>query len=379
MRPPNRQSGNVGFCPSSVACSSLMSAGHQQEDTWAQAVASALTPWFKANARSLTWRGTRDPYAIWVSEIMLQQTRVETVERYYARFLARFPTVDALAAADEDTVLEAWSGLGYYRRARLLHRGAQYVDRELGGALPGTAADLRRIPGVGAYTAGAIASIAFDQPEPLVDGNVARVFSRLRAVDDPAQQGAQAAEHWSRARAVLQHGEPRVLAQGLMELGATICTPKQPRCDACPTAHLCEAYRQGKQAKIPAPRKKEAPKRETWAALGVMSRRRLLLIKRPSSGLLAGMWCLPLVATSGNAGELDASAVLVDVDGASFEPRSGTVKHVFTHRVWELQLFVARLARRPECRQEHQWIAPGERPEGGVPSVTEKLCSALAF
>ncbi len=160
------------------------------EAALASALAAGLAPWFEAAHRDLTWRRTTDPYAIWVSEIMLQQTRVETVERYYAGFLARFPSVHALADAEQSEVLEAWSGLGYYRRARLLHKGAQHVRDALGGTVPDDGASLLAVPGIGKYTAGAIASIAFDKPEPLVDGNVARVLSRVRGIEEPKQHRA---------------------------------------------------------------------------------------------------------------------------------------------------------------------------------------------
>ncbi|HRI09659.1 MAG TPA: A/G-specific adenine glycosylase, partial [Nannocystaceae bacterium] len=207
---------------------------------FARRLAELLTPWFAANQRDLEWRRTRDPYAIWVSEIMLQQTRVETVRAYYRRFMERFPDVGTLAAADEEAVLAAWSGLGYYRRARLLHAGARHVASALGGSLPRTGEGLRSIPGVGRYTAGAIASIAFDEPVPLVDGNVARVLSRLGAIEDVKGQGADAPGHWKVVAEVLGAGSPRVLAQALMELGATVCTPQSPRCSLCPAQELCQ-------------------------------------------------------------------------------------------------------------------------------------------
>ena len=194
----------------------------QGDDVLSRQLATALEAWFRRDHRDMPWRRTRDPYAIWVSEIMLQQTRVETVERYFDAFLARFPTVGALAAADEQAVLQAWSGLGYYRRARLLHRGARHVVDRHGGTLPADAEGLRSIPGVGDYTAGAIASIAFDLPVPLVDGNVARVLSRIEAIEDPREQAATARRHWRRVAEILRHGTPRVLSQALMELGATV-------------------------------------------------------------------------------------------------------------------------------------------------------------
>lgn len=347
-------------------------------------VAKALEKWFAANARELPWRETRDPYRIWVSEVMLQQTRVETVLAYYEPFIERFESVHALARASEDEVLSAWSGLGYYRRARFLHKGARYVAEHLGGELPADVEGLRAVPGVGPYTAGALASIAFDLPEPLVDGNVARVSSRLRAVEDATEQGAQAKAHWAFVAKVMREGEPRVLAQALMELGATVCKPKQPGCDRCPVARDCRALAQGLTSTIPAPKKKKASPEQHFDAVLVRWGERVLLERRPREGLLAGMWCVPLierktarapkVATLGRRlpAPLDRAQDLAPVNA---EP----VKHVFTHRVWHLTLWQARSARRPKAPAGSQWawISPGERPEGGVPSLTNKVLAKI--
>ena len=341
-------------------------------DALAAELAGRLEPWFLRDHRDLTWRRTRDPYAIWVSEIMLQQTRVGTVERYYADFIARFPDVGTLAAADEDAVLGAWSGLGYYRRARLLHRGAQYVADELQGHIPTDARALRQIPGIGRYTAGAIASIAFNRPDPLVDGNVARVLSRVRGENDPKQQGADAKEHWSLTAAILDRGTPRVLAQALMELGATVCTPKSPTCMLCPIRPLCRAQASGQQNEIPAPRKKVDQPVSTLAALAVVSRKRLMLVRRPPEGLLASMWCLPLVDVE------DRRQAAAEYGGEAEEVRK-KVRHVFTHKIWDLHPVLVAVKRRPKLDEETTWIAAGQRPQGGLPSVTTKLLAAVAY
>lgn len=353
-----------------------------------RAIARALGEWFPQAQRDLSWRRTRDPYAIWVSEIMLQQTRVETVETYYGSFLERFPDVGTLAAADEQAVLEAWSGLGYYRRARLLHKGARYVAGELGGRLPEDAAGLREIPGVGAYTAGAISSIAFDRPVPLVDGNVARVHSRLAAIAEPADQDAGAKHHWAFVEQVLQHGSPRVLAQALMELGATVCTPKNVRCERCPVRSHCEANARGLQTEIPAPKQKKASPEHHYYAVGVTWGSKLLLERRPEAGLLAGMWCLPLVERPvGRPVERAPTAAVRKQLGVpvSFDDSPArAVKHVFTHRVWHLAPWACRAKKRPRTKDRTDgrvfaWIEPGERPAGGIPSVTEKLLGRLGF
>ena len=332
----------------------------------AEHLARALAPWFLAHQRDLEWRHTRDPYAIWVSEVMLQQTRVDTVKSYWAPFMRRFPDLATLAAADEQQVLAAWSGLGYYRRARLLHAGAQHVHTQLGGRLPAAPEQLREIPGIGRYTAGAITSIAHDQPAALVDGNVARVLSRLQAIREPKQQGADAAGHWTLAQQIVEAGSPRVLAQALMELGATVCTPQQPRCDACPVRPHCHAHARGLVDQIPAPKLRAAsPQQDLWA-VGLRKAGRLLLTRRPDAGLLAGMWCLPLL----------------ERPPAPPEAPHDPIKHVFTHRVWMLwplraDLDLADNAGTPtgECA----WIGPGERPVGGIPTVTERLLERLGY
>jgi len=345
----------------------------------ARVIASALAPWFLAHHRDLSWRGTTDPYAIWVSEVMLQQTRVETVERYWGEFLRRFPDVGTLAAADEEQVLHAWSGLGYYRRARMLHRGAKVVAERFGARLPADADALREIPGIGPYTAGAIAAIAYDQPAPLVDGNVARVLSRILAIEDVREQAATARVHWTMVERIVQHGSPRVLAQALMELGATVCTPKSPRCEACPVAASCGALARGLVDVIPAVRVRPASPLHRWWALAIEHDGRTLLVRRPDEGLLAGLWCLPLVAIEDGRADVDANSIAAAIDG-SVRIERGTgdpVVHTFTHRVWEMHPLILRAdaAVLPRgIEPEHvAWLAPGQRPEGGLPTVTRKL------
>ena len=364
----------------------------------ADRLARALAPWFLVHQRELDWRKTRDPYAIWVSEIMLQQTRVDTVKAYWRPFMDRFPDVASLAAADEQQVLAAWSGLGYYRRARLLHQGARHVHAALGGQMPAAADALRQIPGIGRYTAGAITSIAHDRPAALVDGNVARVLSRLQAIADPKQQQATAAGHWSLAQRIVEAGSPRVLAQALMELGATVCTPRQPRCDACPVRAECLAHARGLVDQIPAPKQRApSPQQDLWA-VAVRRAGKLLLTRRPGAGLLADMWCLPLIERPPAAPEAPhgslfdkgrvTPAAIKSATGlrvTRIDPLAEPIKHVFTHRVWLLW----------PCRADadladgsgsvltaathFEWIAPGERPNGGIPTVTERLLERLGY
>lgn len=353
------------------------------DEAWAREVAEALSPWFLAHQRDLSFRHTRDPWAIWVSEIMLQQTRVETVERHYSAFVQRFPDVGTLAAADEADVLAAWSGLGYYRRARMLHRGARHVAALHGGVVPREPEALRAIPGVGPYTAGAIGSIAFDEPVPLVDGNVARVLSRLHAIEAPAQQAASARGHWSVVESILRHGRPRVLAQALMELGATVCTPRSPRCGACPVRSSCRANTEGSVSRIPAPRPKKDLLVQRFAAVALHCRGKRLFVRRPTEGLLGDLWCLPLVPLAARRVRPEPAALGEVFDGeldlAAAKP--GSVRHVFTHRIWDLFVVSASAPRRPRLRgvsrDRHAWVDPGTLPDGGIPTLTRKLVRAL--
>lgn len=255
----------------------------------------SLLKWYGAHARDLPWRRSADAYAIWVSEVMLQQTQVATVVPYYERFMRRFPDVGALAAACEEEVLAVWSGLGYYRRARMLHRGAIEVVRRHGGKLPRHAAQLRELPGIGRYTAGAIASIAFDLCEPILDGNVRRVLCRVSSIDG-AKLGWREEQRrlWADADALVQGRRPGELNQALMELGARLCTVAQPACGRCPIAVDCRS-RGAAAARLPARR---ARLQATRSAVAVAWLRRgdRLLLRRGGRGPLRGAWDLPAVA-----------------------------------------------------------------------------------
>jgi A/G-specific adenine glycosylase len=258
------------------------------------ALNDALITWFEAHKADLPWRRTRDPYAVWLSEIMLQQTQVATVIPYYERFLARFPTVGALAAASLDEVLKLWEGLGYYSRARNLHRTAQMVVNTFGGVFPSSVDDLLRLPGVGRYTAGAIASIAYGVDVPVLDGNVIRILTRLFDIIDDVSLSSTHTALWDLAGQLLARGRAGAWNEGLMELGRRICTPKSPPCGVCPIADHCEARRLGVQQDRPVKRpRSRTPHYDVTAAVTRRADGRILIAQRPPDGMLGGMWEFP--------------------------------------------------------------------------------------
>jgi A/G-specific adenine glycosylase len=255
----------------------------------------ALLGWYDRAARDLPWRRTRDPYAIWVSEAMLQQTTVDTVVPYYERFLSRYPDAASLALADEDALLAVWSGLGYYRRARLLKAGAGRIVVEHGGRVPSRLEEIRALPGVGRYTAGAIASIAFGVMTPVVDGNVVRVLSRLFAIPPNPRSSETAAreEIWRLADGLVPAPRPGDWNQALMELGATVCRPARPACGACPVARDCAALAEGDPTRYPSPKKRPDVVRASAALVVIERGGRILLVRRPGTEILGGLWELP--------------------------------------------------------------------------------------
>jgi A/G-specific adenine glycosylase len=308
-------------------------------------LAGKLGAWFDAERRDLPWRRTRDPYAIWLSEVMLQQTRVKTVEDYFPRFLRAYPTVAHLARADLADVLGAWSGLGYYRRARGLYAGAREVVSKYGGELPADAASLRAISGIGPYTAGAIASIAFGAREALVDGNVARVLARLFALRCDVRSPAGSREVWALAADLVPAERPGRHNEALMELGATICLPREPRCDACPVRELCAARREGIERELPIAKKKKPPRKVTMLALVSRRGQRVLLGRRRPGGLFGGLWEPPMV----EVGEISAEAALTALLGVPVGAMKRVAEqvHVLTHRRLHITIAAADLASDP--------------------------------
>jgi A/G-specific adenine glycosylase len=307
-------------------------------------VRRALLRWYDAERRELPWRKTRDPYAIWVSEIMLQQTRVETVIPYWTRFLERFPDPPALAAADEDEVLACWSGLGYYRRARLLHAGVKEVVERYGGRVPEDPEARRSLPGIGRYTAGAIGSIAFGREEALVDGNVARVLARLHGIDTPLGRADTERALWGEAERLVKGERPGDLNQALMELGARVCTPKAPRCDACPIRRPCAARREGRTAALPVPRPKKAPRHVRLAAVVALRGGDRVGLVKGERALFGGLFSTPTAEGHGRdaaRGALRAAGIAARLDR---HPR-GRLEHVLSHRRLDVQVWRAVAAR----------------------------------
>jgi A/G-specific adenine glycosylase len=296
----------------------------------------ALLDFYDARARPLPWRESEDPYRIWISEIMLQQTRVETVIPYYERWLARFPDIGALAEAPFDDVLHTWQGLGYYTRARNLHRAASLVRERHAGILPDDSAALRALPGIGAYTAGAIMSIAYGRAEPAVDGNVRRVLSRL--LDEPAPPATRLR---TVAAALVPADRPGDFNQALMELGATICVPRSPRCGRCPVAQWCAARTAGTQDERPAKKTRSAvPAFRLGIAAVLDSSGRLLLERRPEGGLLGGMWGLPGDERAADEPAEHAALRAAQHSLGGDEPLTiagevGALSHRFSHRLEE--------------------------------------------
>jgi A/G-specific adenine glycosylase len=327
--------------------------------------------------RDLPWRGETDPYRIWVSEVMLQQTRVDTVIPYYMRWMGLFPDVEALARATRDEVLLAWQGLGYYRRAARLHEAAHVLRERHGGALPASHEGLRALPGVGEYTAGALASIAFGEAVPAVDGNVRRVLSRLF---DRARPTAA----WLRSTAALlvDPGRPGDWNQALMELGATVCTPREPACPRCPLAEECAACRAGTQNHRPAPpERRDVPTATFATAVVVDAEGRALLVRRPEDGLLGGMWSFPEreVRVGEGAAAREASREAARQAGATLTDARpalplGEVRHRFTHLDARYRPLV--LAGEGADAENRRWLPLERRDEIAFPTAQEKIARA---
>ena len=344
-----------------------------------------LLEWYLENRRDLPWRRSRDPFAIWVSESMLQQTRVETVIPYYERFLSRFPDVETLADSDIEDVYGLWAGLGYYSRARNLHAAAKMVVEEYGGTLPDRVEDLRRLKGVGRYTAGALASIAFDREEPLVDGNVIRVLTRWLGWREDVSQKAVVEGLWELAGRLVRGPQPGDLNQALMELGATVCIPRSPKCPECPIRRSCEAQKAGDPESIPAKPRKQRVLAMRGVAVWIERKGRVLVVRREEGGLLGGMWELPggtiEAREPSESGLRRCLQETLSIEVGPLEEK-GQVEHLFSHRKLKLDVYQAQDARGRIQRSglaEHRWVAPSsleQLPHGGP---TRKALALLGY
>ncbi len=329
-----------------------------------------LLDWYRVHKRDLPWRRSRDPYHIWVSEIMLQQTRVETVKPYFARFIGRFPTVDALAEAPEEEVLKAWEGLGYYSRARNLQAAVREVREKYGGRVPDDPEQIASLRGVGPYTAGAILSIAYNRPEPAVDGNVMRVLSRYLLIEDDIAKPATRVKMERIIRAMIPEGTASEFNQAIMELGATVCTPKSPHCLTCPVMERCEGRQAGVELRLPVKTKAKPPKPELrMAALAMDAEGRVLVRQRPETGLLARMWELPHCET---ASTRELAAMLEADTGFKFEIGEWFMdaEHTFSHIHWTMRVYrVEAPTGAPAFPPHYRWASVRDLEQMAMPNV----------
>ena len=346
--------------------------------TAAPAWGKALLGWYRRNRRDLPWRRDRDPYRIWVAEVMLQQTTVKSVVPYYAAFLERFPDAAALAKASEEAVVAAWSGLGYYHRARNLRRGAQHVALHHGGHLPRTLEAALAVPGVGLYTASAVLSIAHGVPLPVVDGNVRRVLARLRALRGP--EWRRDGPYYNLAEDLLDRESPGDWNQALMELGAMVCTPRRPACPACPVRSACRARALGLEERLPEARPRRAPVDVTVAAALVEKDGRVLMVRRAEGRLMGRMWEVPQTSLEARglsdlARELLVRHDLAVVPGVLL----ARARHTVTFRRIRVEAYRARLRRNvPADPERYRWVTPAELDSLPVSSMTRKILRGLS-
>ncbi len=360
-------------------------AAELQPVVWRRAVTQRLLAWYRGHRRDLPWRRTSDPYAIWISEVMLQQTQVATVVPYFERFLAAFPTIAALAAGEEREVLRLWEGLGYYRRARQMHQAARMLVDEYQGAFPRDLASVRNLPGIGRYTAGAIVSIAFDLPAPILEANTVRLLSRLIGYCGDTSSAAGQKLLWQTAESLLPAHGSGELNQSLMELGSLVCTPRNPACPQCPLAARCAARRLGMQEQIPRLRAKPTIETVREAAV-VLWRGDYLLLRQPAEGeRWAGLWDFlrfPLAASDEPALGLELTNSIRRQTGLRARPREhiATLKHGVTRFRIKLDCFHARCqpGRGKLIAGVWQWVKPAEL--SGYPlSTTGRKVARMIF
>lgn len=337
-----------------------------------------LISWFHEEKRDLPWRRTADPYQIWISEIMLQQTRVDTVIPYYKRFIEKFPTLEDLAKADEEVLLKQWEGLGYYSRARNLQAGVREVAEKYGGSVPASRKEILALKGVGPYTAGAVLSIAYGLPEHAVDGNVMRVLSRILLIEEDIAKPKTRKLFENAVTELISHKDPSAFNQGLMELGALICTPTSPKCLLCPVRDHCSAFHEGLQNELPVKTKAKAGKAVHYAMVAIRKGESVLMEKRSSKGLLANMWQFPLLEVPGS---IDAA----EVEERLSEQFNGLVakvekitsfKHVFSHLTWNVDGFIAE-GENLTISENMKWVDAAQMELLPIAGPVQKMKTAL--
>ena len=339
-------------------------------------VTELLLEWYDENKRDLPWRHTNDPYAVFVSETMLQQTRVDTVIAYYENFMQRFPDVFSLAAAPEIDVLNAWKGLGYYSRARNLHRAAKKVAEQMNGRFPDTLEGWLALPGAGDYIAGAVMSIAMGEPCAAVDGNVLRVIARIDGLLTDISTPAARREVKARVQGMMPPGRTSEFTQALMELGALVCKPKSPGCDGCPVASHCTAYKQGTVERIPVKTPKKPPRNVNVCVAAVVSGEYLLMERRPKGALLAGMWGLPAAEMR----EFAAPETLLSERYALWLPPGkliGHARHTFTHQRWEMDVYHYKVDKPISVADGLEWVKLEEISGKPVPKAFARVLDVL--
>jgi A/G-specific adenine glycosylase len=339
-----------------------------------------LLAWYRRHRRNLPWRKNKDPYRVWVSEMMLQQTRVETVIPFYENFLQQFPTMEDLAQATDEQVVKAWEGLGYYARVRHLHSAVKEVVAHYGGKVPDHPETISKLKGVGPYTSGAILSIAYDQPVAAVDGNVMRVFARLFAISDELvklstrQKMEQIAVHLIPAEA------PGDFNQALMELGALLCTTPAPQCLFCPVQSVCHAFQQGIEQQLPVKKKAKPPQKMEVVVAWMVHQHTVLIEKRPKQGLLAGMWSLPTIEVAKSETPLQTLAKFCaakKISAKNYRDK-GSFKHLFSHRHWQVRIVEAEVEE-ITCTllEKGEWLPMELLPTKAFPTLYKKVMEQM--
>lgn len=326
-------------------------------------IAQSLIAWFEKNKRDLPFRRTKDPYQIWISEIMAQQTRIAALIPYFERFTKQFPTVEALAAAEEEEVLKAWQGLGYYARARNLHKAAQKMVAECGGKVPENPEQLRKMPGIGAYTAGAVLSIAYGQKEPAVDGNATRVFARIEEIYEDVLKPQTIRQITDIIRDMMPDGQAGALTEAIMELGALVCLPQTPQCQVCPVRCECKAYQHGKTETLPFRSGPKPKKEEHRLILLAEDEQGRILMRKRSERLLHNLWEYVNLPVQPTQQALDALGLQM------LEQREiGKAQHVFTHIIWHMQGVYAKVQNAP-VPEDYEWVPKEEIETKALPTA----------